>query len=948
MQMSALFERLQQALGTRYTLRRELGTGGMGLVFLADDPSLRRPVAIKVLAPELATATTTERFIREARILARLSHPYIVPVHEVGEAGGLLFYVMDYLEGETLRERIARARMTPEETARTGRQLLDALALAHREGVIHRDIKPANVILADDRAILTDFGVARWGEDQDGEQSRTGERIGTPGYMTPEQLAGRPASPLTDLYALAMVLYEATTGRHWEVATTPARADWSGIPRWLQQALTRALEPAPADRWPDAAAFADALTRRVDRRPVIAAAGIIGLIGIIALVRLLWPPEPVAPAAEPSDLAILPFVEGDSAVLGRALARYTSLRLEWNPRWRLLPLRQSFAAWDAEQAGESGKVAALPARRAARGTILSRNDSLVLVVSIDSAGRTLDQVRVPGDPDPLVWARAISDSLVSRLFRPWAAEFHDLNRRSSLDPQAVRAVLAGNEAFQVDNMAVAAADYRRALQLDPGFAQAAWQLMLVRRWEREDFEDDLRRLYTEHQADLPPVYRELTRAQLEPDLRRRFAIYDSVIRRFPSHGVTVFITTDEMFHRGPLVGIPLRHAVDLMVDGSRRFADLDQASTYDHTVWGFLRLGERKAAAAELDRRDARTDNEAEAASRRRGSFLRLAYDARFHPWLAGFKRRLMDVSDDSTMRAEVARYVRLGVTMDIPDMEDQLGTLLTDDGRRPPIRAQGYVARSMALLMEGRVGDGLAMLDSAAFLMDTPEMRLQQAEWRIVPTTLGWPARPDDETRIAWATLANLADDSTLGPRAAWALAMATLHGSDTAAAAPWHAIVHAAAARGDPTAYRLDIIIHARQAALGGLPDSALHVTEPLFATDSSGRIGGPFARTAMYIGRGSWALTMGRRAAADSAWLWYENSDMVGWPEGPPQAGEVDGVFSTWARVLRVRNASAGGDTAGVCRMLHRVQELWRHADAPFRAIADSAQANSGCGR
>ena len=945
--MSRLLERLQEALGSRYTIRRELGTGGMGLVFLADDLSLRRQVAIKVLAPELATAMTAARFVREARILARFKQPNIVPVHEVGEAGGLHFYVMDYIEGETLREQLARGPMAPADVARIGRQILAALALAHREGVIHRDIKPANVMLPDDRAVLTDFGVARWNDD-DGDRTRTGEVTGTPAYMAPEQLIGEAATPATDLYALGVVLYEAATGRHWPLAASPARADWSTVPHWLVRALSGALEPSPADRWPDAAAFAQALTKRSGRRRMLGAIAVLGLALLVAMIRLLSPSPARAIVPDDADLAILPFVEGDSAALGRALARFTSLRLEWNPRWQLIPLRQSFAAWDAEQRGESGAVAVLSAHRAARGTILTREGQLVLVVSIDSGGRALDQVIVPGDPDPLVWSRSISDSLVSRLFPHWAAEFHDLNRRSSLEPQAVRAVLAGNEQFQLDNMAAAAAEYRRALELDPDFAQAAWQLMLVRRWEREEFEEDLRRLYEEQRSDLPPVYRELTRAQLEPDLRRRFTIYDSVIRTFPSHGVTQFITTDEMFHRGPLVGIPLRHAVDLMVEGSRTFPDLNQASTYDHTVWGYVRLGDREGAARELDRRDARTATEAQSASRRRGSFLQLAYDARFHPWLAAFKRRLMSVSDDSTMRAEVARYIRLGVTMDIPDMEDQLGTLLTDDGRRPSIRGQGYVARSMALLMEGRVGDGLAMLDSAAVLMDTREMRLQQAEWRIVPAALGWPSRPEDETRIAWATLTDLADDSTLGPRAAWALTLATLRGSDTTAAAPWHLVVHDAATRGDPTARRLDIIIHARQAALQGLPDSALYLTEPLFSTDSSGRIGGPFARTAMYLGRGHWALALGRHAAADSAWLWYENSDMVGWPEGPPQAGEVDAIFSTWARMLRVGNASAGPDTADVCRMLFRVRELWRHADPPYRAMVDSAWARSGCRR
>jgi serine/threonine-protein kinase len=158
--MAAVLERLRVALAPDYELERELGGGGMGVVFLARDPALDRRVAIKVIRPELATARATERFLREAKLLAQLKHPNIMPVHRAGEAGGFAYYVMDYCEGETLEDRFARGPLSRGEAVRIGRDLLDGLDAVHRAGLIHRDVKPSNVFLVDRRAVLGDFGPA--------------------------------------------------------------------------------------------------------------------------------------------------------------------------------------------------------------------------------------------------------------------------------------------------------------------------------------------------------------------------------------------------------------------------------------------------------------------------------------------------------------------------------------------------------------------------------------------------------------------------------------------------------------------------------------------------------------------------------------------------------------------------------------------------------------------
>ncbi len=161
----------------------------MAHVYEAHDAQLDRTVAIKVLRPELATARGAERFLREARLLAQLSHPNIVPIHDVGEADGLFYYVMDFVDGETLRERLTRGPLPETEAIRVGVDVLSALEAAHAEGVIHRDVKPGNVFLVNQHAILADFGIAKRTDDAAEPLTSTGHFVGTPGYMAPEQAA---------------------------------------------------------------------------------------------------------------------------------------------------------------------------------------------------------------------------------------------------------------------------------------------------------------------------------------------------------------------------------------------------------------------------------------------------------------------------------------------------------------------------------------------------------------------------------------------------------------------------------------------------------------------------------------------------------------------------------------------------------------------------------------
>src|SRR5947208_14897877 len=184
-----LAERLRLALSDRYRIERELGRGGMATVYLAHDLRHDRPVALKVLRPELAAAIGPERFLREIQIAARLTHPNILPLHDSGEAGGLLYYVMPYVDGESLRSHLAREGPLPLDRAlEIAREVASALGYAHEHGVVHRDIKPENVLLESGRAVVADLGVARAGWELAGDRlTETGIAVGSPAYMSPEQ-----------------------------------------------------------------------------------------------------------------------------------------------------------------------------------------------------------------------------------------------------------------------------------------------------------------------------------------------------------------------------------------------------------------------------------------------------------------------------------------------------------------------------------------------------------------------------------------------------------------------------------------------------------------------------------------------------------------------------------------------------------------------------------------
>src|SRR5262245_12976549 len=305
---------LNAGLAGRYTIEREIGAGGMAKVFLARDLRHGRQVALKVIRPELISVVGAERFLSEIRVTATLQHPNLLPLFDSGEVDGLLFYVMPFVEGETLRQRLEREKQLPvEEAVRMAVVICSALDYAHRHGIIHRDLKPENVLLHEGQPMIADFGIALAISNAAGARvTQTGISLGTPRYMSPEQAMGeRSIDARTDIYSAGAITYEMLTGNAPHVAATgqaiiakllteevaPVSTARRSVPAYVEAAVHRALQKLPADRFTTAREFADALGSRVDVapsdkrsharsvRPWIATG--LGLVGV-SLAAIAW------------------------------------------------------------------------------------------------------------------------------------------------------------------------------------------------------------------------------------------------------------------------------------------------------------------------------------------------------------------------------------------------------------------------------------------------------------------------------------------------------------------------------------------------------------------------------------------------------------------------------------------------------------------------------------
>jgi hypothetical protein len=918
--MSALLERARAALAPAYRVDGVLGVGGVGEVFRATDVQLARPVAVKVLRPEVATAVAVERFVREARLLARLAHPHIVPVHSAGESQGLYYFVMELQAGETLATRLERGPLPPAEAVAVARQLLAALGAAHGADVIHRDVKPSNVFLAPGGARLGDFGIAH--DDSDPGLTRTGDAMGTVAYMAPEQRAGLPATPRTDLYGVGAVLYECLTGRRW-VAT---QGDWSLVPERVKPVLRRALEHDAGARWPGARAFATALERAAmlpdepgvaqgKRRAWLTAAAILLVPAlIVALARVLLRDRtrvaevsagvPVAAAAVPvvAVVALLPFAADSSdpaSAVGRRLRRR---------------LAEAGVALGADSAGGAADLTLVP--------LVERGDGgLAVRLSARGARGEMRDLHVERRGDP-ARPEALGDSLAAdALLELWRVENSDSLPREAL-PRRLGALIAWAAAerhFARAEWGDAAQAYSKAAHEDPACLICEWRLQLIARWDQATGgPEGLQRLAA--RADrFPDPFRSLIRAAAQP-FPARIDSLEAVRDRFPRDHLAQFLLGDELMHRGPLAGRPRRAALEAFATAAAlrpRFLP-----AFEHTAWLEIADGDTAAARQSFARYAANLNDDPLALGI--AALLQSALTWRFAGPVPG--RALFDTLLNHPLLRQSPRIgtaPRFLVSFGVPDAALELAGRFLADPAFAAHRSAAARARAFAFAAQGRPDSAVAAF---ATLADPAEA----ARWQALLAAALSAADPGDPDAVRLAaeyrpTLAALAADHR---------APAGLPGQ----AALLLALLGDAPARVPAGPSRL--LAEADAIARAGDPTGALARTESLLGIES---LPGTFLRAFLHLRRGEWRMSLGDAEQARREWVWHENLDVEGDLRGPPVPAEVDwalGTLARWRRAQAARHRTNLRDDA--CRDYAEVARLWTGGNATARARADSARA------
>ncbi|HSD30658.1 MAG TPA: protein kinase [Gemmatimonadales bacterium] len=501
--MAEPFASLKAALAGHYQVERELGHGGMATVYLAQDLKNHRPVALKVLRPELAAALGPERFLREVRITARLNHPHILPLLDSGEARGFLYYVMPYVEGESLRDRLGREMQLPlQDALQIAREVADALAYAHTHDVVHRDIKPENILLESGHAVVADFGIARAITVAGGDKlTQTGVAVGTPAYMSPEQALGEEqVDGRSDVYSLACVLYEVLAGeppfkgptaqailaRRLNDPVPSLHTVRETVPAEIERAITKALAKVPADRFATAEQFIEALgqpatkLRGVSWRVVRwAALGAMTVAAAAALLVLRFSSAGRV-TLDPNLIVVAPF-DVRAAGLGlwsEGLVEYLSRSLDGAGELRTVSPSVFLRSWrgpaDPASARDLGRRTG--ARLVVFGSLVQGAlDSVRLRATLfDAAGdRPQGEVEVRGDTLAI---DRVADSLAVSLLRelgrtrPVAAV---RNAPFSAAPlPALKEFLRGEQFYRRGQYDSALTHHARAVSLDTTFALA--------------------------------------------------------------------------------------------------------------------------------------------------------------------------------------------------------------------------------------------------------------------------------------------------------------------------------------------------------------------------------------------------------------------------------------------------------------------------------------------
>jgi TolB-like protein len=613
----------------------------MATVYLARDLQHDRAVALKVLRPELAAILGPERFLREIRLTARLDHPAILPLLDSGTDNGRLWYVMPYVEGGSLRDRLrVEVQLGVEEAVRIASEVAGALDHAHARGIVHRDIKPENVLLNGERVLVADFGIAKALLAGDvGKLTETGLALGTPAYMSPEQAAADShLDGRADVYALGCVLYELLMGQppftgptaqailaRQAVDPVPSlRAVRGTVPHSVETAIVRALAKVPADRFPTAGQFAEALVDDARGVPPALAAearprwhhwrALAAVVAVVASGATAWallrPRGPlVAPSA--SVMAVLPFAPAgeDTALarLGRDLAATLSANLDGVGEIRMVD-RLTILAQTIGRTGPLSleNAAALGRRHGATSVVtgsLSRDGRKVRVdvglYSTDSL-KPLARAVVVGPPDSL---SALTDSLTWRVlaevWRRGKPPTPTLGAITTRSVEALRAYLDGEEASVAGRHDEAKADYDRAIAADSTFWYAYFRSANVLGWFEGSADSATIEAYWSHRALLPRREQLLIEAtEADSGLFWKRARLEELVAEYPDYWPAWFLLGDGLVHGYPYVGssrADARRALERVVELNPRML-----YAWGHLVWIYQADRDTAAAARAL------------------------------------------------------------------------------------------------------------------------------------------------------------------------------------------------------------------------------------------------------------------------------------------------------------------------------------------------------------
>lgn len=925
---SILLERLRQALAPQYTLDREIARGGMGAVFRAHDVALNRPVAVKLLLPELATAELAARFTREAQVLARLRHPNIVTVHQVAETDGLFYYIMEWLEGETLQARLSRGHLTRAAVIRMGTELLGALGAAHRQGWIHRDVKPGNIFLTEDRAILTDFGIARsMGEDT--TLTGASQLIGTLAYMSPEQREGRPVTAATDIYSTGSVLFEAMSGRRFWQGDHPSR-DWSGIPGPLRGVLRKALQTEPTHRWRDAARFRQELVnaakpRILRYRPLVAALILVAFGGFIYVRSRDIPPGGRQVRIQTLESrGIGSWGDSVGSALTTSLGSFPDLLVSG-------PLPRGAAELDAPGLVLTGIVETIGNRL--RATIQSRAGS----------SRHINITREAAESD---W-RTLADSLASQVI----FAIYQSDADPSLPGEALPRTPAGWRAwshaeplFSQARWGEAAVAYREAEAMDTTCLLCSFRINDIDRWLDQPHDPARLARLQAHTGDFPLHYQLLIRAAAA-SWPERMVLMDSAART-RDFFLASFHRGDEIFHRGPLFG---RYRREAMGDLERTvLLRPDFAPGWEHLAW--LRIAEGDSAGAKVAL-DQLTSEVADPTSIGLRFLLRAAFAYRFVSPAAG------DVIVNGALQMpEVAAFPflamgpRLMLTFEAPEASIGMGRIFA--GRRAVAEVRsGILSQIFGYLFLGQTDS--AMRYTRVFQTRVPgiEADLFAAQLAGALALVDPDSTVEGSQRAARAreelrqfTLSGATDDGAK-LRAAW---MVILLAEQTGAADQVPLAHHLLGqATGESSRY-FARLIQAHALARRGLYDRALELTN--WNGDELVRLPDPFFSAVSAFYRAEWFARQGNNRGALAALLWHEANDFGTYPVGEVEPPEVNLAFSTLARWKRARLLDQDpAFAADVCRGYSAVWLAWRNGTPAFRdraAIARDRLSSLSC--